>query len=272
MFRVEQLNEIGGALREARDRMSRFSSLLLFIPLIVLSTISIVHGHSYEDGEEAAALGKFKRAAEILLPLARQGNLKAQRLLSHMYISGETSGVDVKSVLKWLEAEANGNFIPSILKKKIRPGPTKSIAAKAEVGIGLIYYYGLGVAADYPRAASWFRRSVESINRPEFAGLSQLYLGKIYMNGDPLEYKKAGSKFGPGESAVRDDVLAYMWLSIAKLWGVKPAKDVLAQLIKRMDPEDVEAGRGLAVEWLKKSRVVKKAIREHEAKKGGNLK
>lgn len=54
--------------------------------------------------------------------------------------------------------------------------------APAQAGIGFMYYRGLGVAVDYPKAALWLRKAAEH-GQPE----GQMMLGTLYFYGRGVE-------------------------------------------------------------------------------------
>ena len=54
--------------------------------------------------------------------------------------------------------------------------------APAQAGIGFMYYRGLGVAVDYPKAALWLRKAAQH-GQPE----GQLMLGTLYFYGRGVE-------------------------------------------------------------------------------------
>ena len=54
--------------------------------------------------------------------------------------------------------------------------------APAQAGIGFMYYRGLGVAVDYPKAAFWLRKAAQH-GQPE----GQMMLGTLYFYGRGVE-------------------------------------------------------------------------------------
>jgi TPR repeat protein len=60
--------------------------------------------------------------------------------------------------------------------------------APAQAGIGFMYYRGLGVAVDYPKAAFWLRKAAQH-GQPE----GQLMLGTLYFYGRGVEQSYVSS-------------------------------------------------------------------------------
>jgi hypothetical protein len=89
-----------------------------------------------------------------------------------------------------------------------------------------MYGDGRGASENYAEAAKWFRRGAEPNN------ISSLYsLGFYYFYGMGVP---------------KDEVRAYMWLSLAAPTGYQRAIDVLARVAKRMTPTQIAKAEKLA--------------------------
>jgi TPR repeat protein len=80
----------------------------------------------------------YKKALEILKPLAEQGEAKAQVILGEMYLSGKGVPQDDKQAVKWWRLAAEQG------------------EAAGQSTLGLMYRYGQGVPQDYVLAHMWF--------------------------------------------------------------------------------------------------------------------
>ncbi|MBF0501707.1 MAG: sel1 repeat family protein [Candidatus Riflebacteria bacterium] len=134
--------------------------------------------------------------------------------------------------------------------------------------LGMCYYEGNYVPQDYFEAVKWFRKAAEQGYIP-----AQLNLGECYAKGhgvqkDLLEsvkwYQKAAEQgddaaqghlvmmYSKQEGVPRDYVLAYMWdLIWCEKTGHTDAR-YIANLLKKMTPEQIERGQELARNWKPK--------------------
>lgn len=130
---------------------------------------------------------------EECLALAKQNNVEAQSKLGEIYYSSkEDLANKYQDALTWFEkAAAAGN-------------------EKAQYYLGLMYYQGKGVKADYNKAVEWFTKSANAGNEK-----AQYYLGVCYYYG---------------KGVAKDTVAAKDWFTKAASKGYKQAKDYLNQL------------------------------------------
>jgi TPR repeat protein len=100
--------------------------------------------------------------------------------------------------------------------------------ARAQTGLGGLYYNGQGIQQDYAEAAKWARKAAE-----QGYASAQAYLGIMYWNG---------------QGVPQDAVLAYMWLNLAAAQepGAVGRRDVAAS---QMTPEQIAEAQRLAREW-----------------------
>jgi TPR repeat protein len=100
--------------------------------------------------------------------------------------------------------------------------------ARAQTGLGGLYYNGQGVQRDYAEAAKWARKAAE-----QGYASAQAYLGIMYWNG---------------QGVPQDAVLAYMWLNLAAAQEPDAVgkRDVAAS---QMAPEQIAEAQRMAREW-----------------------
>ena len=139
--------------------------------------------------------------------------------------------------------------------------------AKAQEGIGTMYYEGRGVARDYAEAFRWFHRAAEQ-GEPN----AQFYLGVMYHDGlgvvkDRAEavrwYRRAadqgtsaaqvnlGALYAEGDGVPRDDAEAVRWYRRAAEQGNAFGQNNLAYMYEV--GRGVAQDRGQAIMWYRRA-------------------
>jgi len=155
----------------------------LFLQPLALSLLyATLTGHAIADplvdAQKAYASGSYAKAFEIYMPLARQGEARAQLSVGVIFYIGQGVTQNYEEAAKWfVYSGRQGN-------------------ALAQNMIGEMHDQGLGVPQDYTTAAKWYRLSAEQGNAQGQDSLSIMYEKGL---GVPQDY-----------------VLAYMWLLLAK--------------------------------------------------------
>ena len=91
----------------------------------------------------AAFEGKhFSTAANLLAPLADNGDAEAQYNLGVMYDEGTSVEQDLGKAAEWYRKAAEQGFVD------------------AQANLGLMYFHGQGVSQDYQAAAHWLNLAV----------------------------------------------------------------------------------------------------------------
>jgi uncharacterized protein len=145
---------------------------------------------------------------------AERGNAEAQRLLGDRYFSGTDVAQDyTESERLYLLSAQQGNL-------------------KAQRHLGFSYYSGTGMAQDYAKAVQWLRPVAETGN-PE----AQVLLGSCYFLGKGVQ---------------RDYAMAYAWCSTSINRQNANAKRVCELSMARMNDEQKEKARRLALLYEKK--------------------
>jgi len=178
-----------------------------------------LYGQTFEDGKVAYEAKDYKKALEILQPLAEVGNSQAQVTLGIMYDYGQGVSKDPVEAMKWyIKAAEQG--IPVV-----------------QHDVGVKYFQGSGVKQDYLEAAKWWELSAN-------AGLadSQFNLGLLYYRGLGLEtdYQKAAELFQ--KAAEQDHPHAQYSLAVMNAFGQGMEKDY-AEALKWFGES---AGHGVA--------------------------
>jgi TPR repeat protein len=144
-------------------------SRILGVLLTLLVAIQ-AQAASFEEGRAAYLAGDYDKAIGILLPLAKQGNSKAQATVGIMYDYGHGVPQDRLKAIEWYEKAA-----------------LQGVTA-VQHQLGAKYFRGQGVSQDYQEAARWWRMAAES-------GLveSQYNMGLLHAKGQgvPQDYREA---------------------------------------------------------------------------------
>jgi hypothetical protein len=97
----------------------------------------------FQAGMDAYNRKDFGTAYREFLPLAEQGDAKAQFSLGLMYYNGYGVPEDDAEAVQWFRLAA------------------KQGLAEAQYKLGLMYYNGWGVPQDYAKAVRWYRLAAE---------------------------------------------------------------------------------------------------------------
>ena len=207
----------GGEWRPRPHARAAARCLALVLGLLLAAAGSALAG--FDDGMAAARRGDYRGALEIWLPLARDGDIRAQYNLAVLYDKGIGAPQNYAEAARWYLAAAERGHLD------------------AQANLGFAYEQGRGVAQDYAAAAKWYRAAAE---RGDIA--AQANLGTLYANG---------------WGVARDDILAHMWLNLA-VSGAEGAK-FRRRLIRKRDrvaerltPERIAEAQRLARDWRPK--------------------
>ena len=202
--------------------------------LFFVFTAGISSGQTFQDAEEAYKNKDYKKAFEILKPLAEQGNARAQYFLEKtiakaaeqaakqgdaeaqlhlgaMYHTGQGVTQDYEKALKW--------YSLAVIQGK----------AKAKAALGFMYDQGHGVPQDYQEAAKWYRLAAE-----HGLAMAQSMLGEMYLEG---------------KGVPQDYMFAHMWWNLAGSNGHKDAKSNRIIVEKRMTTQQIEKAQEMARNW-----------------------
>jgi TPR repeat protein len=89
------------------------ASLFKFFFIVIFNVFVISQGYSasLQEGLNAFNQRDYKKAKEILEPLALQGHTKAQFTLAEMYSLGKGFEKDDKKEFSWLKMAAEGGHV-----------------------------------------------------------------------------------------------------------------------------------------------------------------
>jgi hypothetical protein len=157
--------------------MSRLLKLVScgFVFLFVLA--EQVMADPLSDAQHAYSMGDYAKAAQLYIPLAKQGHVKAQLSLGVMYSLGQGVEKDDQEATKWFELAAGQG------------------QALAQDILGETYDQGRGVPKDYSKAVRWYRLAAEQ--------------------GDALGQYNLGIMYARELGVPQDYVRGYMWMYLS---------------------------------------------------------
>ena len=160
----------------------------------------------FEEGIRAYQSGDYPTAVSALLPLAQQGDARAQFLLGALCAQGHGVPQDYGAAAQWFrqaaeQGHAAAQFNLGVWYHEGRGMPHDSGQAavwfrraaqqgfaRAQYNLGVLYVHGDGVPRDASQAAQWFRRAADQEDP-----IAQYTLGLLYAEGTgvPLDYREA---------------------------------------------------------------------------------
>lgn len=202
--------------------MTLLVAVCVCVGLALQSAPALAATDPLEAGKNAYLANDFKRAYEILLPLAEQGNPDAQITLGIMFDYGQGVAKD--------DAQATGWY---------RKAAMQGMPA-VQHNLGVKYFEGIGIGKDYTEAARWWRMAAKlgfaesqyslgemyayGIGAPkqedEAAGWYRLAAGQ----GHALAQYRLGVLYAAGRGVELDHAQAYRWLEKAAAQGMPQAQ------------------------------------------------
>ncbi len=165
----------------------------------------------YEAGVNAAQNGDFEIALQEFTEAAELGLDLAQYNLAILYFTGQGVEQNYETAFSWTKAAAEQGHV------------------NAQLNLGALYYNGTGTESDFKQALQWYTAAAESQQSE-----AQYNLATMYENGEGTE---------------PDLVRAHFWASAAQFNEHPDAAELLQQLTKKMNSEDLRAARRAFAEW-----------------------
>lgn len=184
---------------------------VLLAAVLFLVTASPVRA-GYNEGLAAYTRGDFVTAASEFLPLARDGDVRAQRNLGYLYEKGKGVPQDHLEAVSWYRRAAETGD------------------AKAQFNLAIMYFNGEGVVRNYRQAATWLRKAADQ--------------------GHTKAQNSLGTMASTGRGVLTDVVEAHKWFTLASESGDKSATYALRRLVRRMTPDQIDRARRMARKWL----------------------
>ena len=130
------------AAARARRASMRAAGLRLILLLLTVTAVVPARADAFANGSRAYAAHKYVLSAEIFLPLAEQGDARAQTYLGVMYLRGQGVPQNFRVAAYWLHLASEAG-LPA-----------------AQYFLGLMYDKGQGVAQDFVLAHAWLNLAV----------------------------------------------------------------------------------------------------------------
>lgn len=204
------------------------------LALIILSTLSLSHVNAEPSSTvlELLQSGEFKQAEEMLLPLAKSGNLPTQAVLGQLYLYQLE---DYDKAFKWISTAVenghkdaifdladmykNGHGVEQDKQKafSLYLQSAEQGVDYAQLEVAMSYQFGKNVDMNLEKAAFWHHKAAKNDMQK-----SHLVLGTLYYAGMGLK---------------KDVVEARYWLNRAVKGGGSFADDA-RNLLDLMDEEN----------------------------------
>lgn len=178
--------------------MVKWGAALFAVAMIVAGPLA---AQNLQAGLDAYNRGDWSTALNELLPLAEQGQVKAELYVGNLFGDGHGVELNHATAVKWF-------------KKAAEQGDPE-----AEYDVGLFYYFGLGgLPKDVEKAAEWYRKSAAQGNSKAATGLDLIAHQKEFENlekeHDRLE-KRDAVKHNPCKVVnfrSRNDTIGNLWI------------------------------------------------------------
>ncbi len=187
--------------------MRRFAFLA-----VALAVLAPPAWAGFETGWYAYTAGDYETARLEWLPLAEDGDVRAQFQLGVMFANGKGVEPDAAEAARWYRMAAEQGHAP------------------AQTSLGALYYTGKGVKHDHAEAVQWLQRAADQANIG-----AQLKFGALYQRG---------------HGVAKDVVVAHMWFSLAAMRGSKTARERRNHIEPSMTTAQIEKAKRLAQAWL----------------------
>jgi TPR repeat protein len=156
---------------------------------------------AFDEGVRAYDAGDFTAAYNAWLPLARSGDLAAQRNIGHLYETGRGVPADPKEAAVWYRKAAEDGF------------------SRAQANLANLYLKGEGVPQDDREAALWFHKAA--------------------LQGHAVAQYNLGAMYEQGRGVERDPARALGWLMLAAKAGHPQAQEAVAKVMANPAPEGI---------------------------------
>lgn len=228
----------------------------------LLITLSAQVWAGFEEGEAAFVRGDYTEAHREWMPLAVEGDARAQWGVAHLYLLGLGVMQDVAVSAQWAKKSADQGYVEGL-----------SLLAD-------LYQRGVGVPQDLPKAMELRKRAADTGD-----ALAQYNLALAYLRGEVIQkdanaaielLRSAASQnfqgamfnlgvlFFKGEDVPQDFVRSYMWFELAAAWksgsdGDHPvgsmaelgerASGIQSMLSDHISPEEIAEAQRMARDW-----------------------
>jgi TPR repeat protein len=202
---------------------------------------------------------------------AEQGDGSAQSIMGLKYANGQRVPQDDEEAAKWYRLAAKDSTdqekasiyelakqnVPQALK--ILTDDADNGDAKAQLNLGIMLRFGLGVPKDEKEAAKWYRLAAKNSIDQEKASIYELAKHNVPQalkiltdhaeRGVVVAQYYLGMMHAKGQGITRDYVLAHMWYSLSGLQRHEGATSQIIFLEKRMSPQQIVQAQEMVRDW-----------------------
>jgi TPR repeat protein len=198
-----------------------------------------------EDGIAALEAGNYDTGLQLLLPLAKEGDAKAQNAIGVAYLNGWGVEQDYREATRWLQMSAEQGD------------------ARGQASLGITYHYGLGVEQDYGEAIRLYRAAAEQGNTRAQVNLASLLIEGLGAKqdmqeairwtriaaeqGDSMAQLNLGAHYATGRGVPVDWAEALAWYRKAAEQGHAEAQARLGMMYGQ--GEGVEPDEAESMKW-----------------------
>ncbi len=195
----------------------RVKKALLGLALSLMLGNGAAVAADFDKGMKAYDSQNYEAALTEWLPLAEQGNVKAQRWLGHLYGGGQGVPLSRAIAFKWYLKAAEQGYAP------------------AQKDVGLYYADGVGVPENDKKAVWWLIKSAE-----QGYDWGQFKLARLYQDG---------------EGVLTNYVRAYMWYELSLYTSPKSdfafhARELKQLTAQKMTKADISKAQKMASRCL----------------------
>jgi TPR repeat protein len=197
--------------RQRENEVPMKQPLIFFLVVIFCTLASVSSGDNLEDAIEAFNFGDFKKAFELYLIEAKNGNASAQTNLGTLYAIGKGVPKDDKEAVKWFhKAALQGEVI-------------------AQSNLGAHYAKGQGVSKDDKEAVKWFTLAAKQ--------------------GDSLSQLSLGIMYDVGRGVSQNHVVAWAWYTLARENGEEIAQGYIDIIQGEMSLNEISMAKQIAEQF-----------------------
>jgi TPR repeat protein len=173
-----------------RKKMLKNNILITFLFSFIVSSIASA---DYRDGQDAYASGNYQAAILEWIPIAKDGDAKAQYNLGWMRANGKGTAQDFQEAVDWYTKSAKQGYI------------------HAQYNLANLYLRGQGVTQNDKLAFSWFLKAAEQGDAP-----AQYNLGRMYLLGTGADKNYYEARFWIKQALENND--EYIEILAQQVW------------------------------------------------------
>ena len=222
------------------------------VPPVNPPVVGAQAANDFNNALKAEAEGRLTDAVALYQQAANQNLPQAQYQIGYMYYAGDGIQRNDAMAAAWLKKAADQGL------------------AQAQMMMGVLYSNGRGVPQSFVLAAQWYTKAAEQ----QYAQ-AQYYLAYLYVVGQgvPADENEAsnwflraaengvvdaqhqiGVRLARGEGIDQDVIEGYKWLNIASFKNHEGAKKARADLIRHMNPAQVQEAQTRTGDYVRKQK------------------